>query len=164
MTKKKVVPGNVPQLKKIDSKAEKFLKKWIFFFQNLSPRIRIILPGDKDFNLENLKKVAISLQKSREVEFEGWPESENVAFIILLDLSYPLHPKKIEPEDCYVFCYKDIAFGLTYFEWDGDGETDPFCKTYSLSNYIDIALSWKYISKLVSDKIKDIENSIKELP
>jgi hypothetical protein len=70
-------------------------------------------------------------------------------------------------EDTYVFLYTGFAFGICYFSWDGgheEDETDTDLTTYSLGSYTKSALSYKYIGKIIRDRIKEIESSVYKIP
>ena len=49
------VPQNIPELETIEQTNQKFQDAWVNYLKNLSPRIKIIFPGDKEFNFEKIK-------------------------------------------------------------------------------------------------------------
>lgn len=89
-----------------------------------------------------------------------WPTKENVAFLLSYDSSMPGHPAEFLAKNTYLFCYYNIAFSLHHFEWDGDGEENPFCKSWSLKGYSEHALEWNFIAEIIKDRLEEIEKSV----
>lgn len=151
----------VPKPFQITEVIQKKYDGWIDYFKKLSRRIIVYQPNDELFT----KILAALEKKTREdifersgyegVELIGWPKKESIAFIVSYDSSLPGHEKTYSAEDCRFFCYGDLAFGITYFESD-EGDSSK----YSYSNYSKSALRWKYVAKLVRERIKEFQKQI----
>ena len=166
MKKRTIIP-ECPKPFTITQKAKGNIEKWIQYLKNLSPRIIIKLPYDNDFDLDSYKAKVKSIQEPYFWDNENiidWPEKEQITFLLSYDSSLPGHKKELLIKNTYFFCYYDLAFGLDYFKWDGDIDDEPDCDTFSLRSYPKSALSWKYITKLIKDRIIEIENSVKKAP
>ncbi len=94
------------------------LDSWIIFVQNISSRIRIIDPHDGTFDLDELKKqICEEFFCIDEDKLLGWPEKENIAFLLAINKSHS-EEEVYDYKDFFCFCFKDYAFGLDYFEQD----------------------------------------------
>lgn len=147
----------------------KRLSEWIKYFEGLSDKIKVLKPNDEDFNLElsSLRKATIKLKDLDEGYghvLYGWPKPEEVAFVVKIDSSYPNNLTYLKEDDARIFCFGNIAFGPSYFEWDGDGEDDPDCKTYSIRNYSANALSWTYVTKRIKSYLKELTEIVPRFP
>ena len=153
-----------PRPSPIKQRDQEYLDGWEEYYKTLSPRIRIIKVTQK--YLDSLKEQVLEEDKYIDIDMTlvDWPTADEVAFLIEWDSAYPGKYPILLLENTYLFCFgrKPRAFGVTYFEWDGDMEDDPRCSTYSLSQYPQDALSWKYITKRIREGIEEIENSVPE--
>ncbi|PCI20162.1 hypothetical protein COB64_02525 [Candidatus Wolfebacteria bacterium] len=164
MKKRTIIP-KCPQPFKIPQYAEKNIAKWIHYLKNVSPRIIIKMPYDKDLDLDVLKqKFKEGDYIEEDMKISDWPKKEQLAFLLSFDSSLPGHKRKFLIGNTYFFCYYGIAFGLGYFEWDGDGGENQNCTTYSLQSCPKSALTWEYITKIIIDRITEIENSVEKAP
>lgn len=169
MVKRAIVPP-APKPEEITPSIKNLLEKWIDYFRRLSPRIVIKTPFDEGFDLAELKRLAQSntaewaRDEPESVELDGWPTVDQIAFCVSYDSSKQERNKIFRTQDTYLFCFGDIAFGLGYFEYDEyDDEIEKY--RHHLSGYSKIALSWRYITKLIRDRIKEIETgSLPPLP
>jgi hypothetical protein len=148
----------------IPDKVKKQLEFWIQYFKNLSPRVYIYQPTNRDLQIL-YDRVYEKLKDSTEKPVRDWPKHSAVAFIVAVDLSPvydPAHPR-IELENTYVFCFNDYAFGCDYFELLCYEE--PPCDlvephTFGLQGYSEKALSWNYIAKCIRNKITELQNQV----
>lgn len=165
----------VPQVQNLDGKDYEKLQSWIEYFNNLSKRVTVVTKEEDGsvIALERMLEVARDIAE-KDLDFTHlgetlayWPKTDQVAFVLNLDTSYP-HTQELggnhAPEEMRIFCFGDMAFKPDYFEWDGDGEEDPDCTTYSLRGYPKKVLSWSYITKLLIDQIKELEDRVPEPP
>lgn len=160
---KGIVPKPPTKFLQISQKDKDLLDLWISFFKNLSPRIKIVLSQDQEFDMDYYKK-SIILNIREEIDLLDWPEKEKVAFFLTFDSSFPNQKPKFLLKNSFLFCFKDIAFGFEDFEWDGD-EEDFLNNQYSLRNYPEKCLSWKFINEnRIIKAIKELEDSIKGSP
>ncbi len=151
-----------PQPFVLGEKAKENLKKWINFFNNLSSRIWCRDSFSEEI-LVMLESKAKSISNIDNGKIIDWPKQKDIAFFIYLNSS----PKNdaeslLNTEEIFVFCFNDRAFGLDYFEWDGD-EYNQNCNTFSLSNYSEKALSWNYISEVIKNRLMQIEESVPKI-
>lgn len=168
------IPKNIPELETIGQTNQKFLDAWVNYFKNLSPRIKIIFPGDKNFNFEDIKTKTAAL-KNLDPEDKGkiiWPD-EKLAFMLIFDANVLGDKPEYFVRNTYLFYFGDIAFSLHHFEVDsviideGDAFTATeyeYLGTYSLSSYSEDLLEWKFIATLIKSAIRDIENKVPSPP
>lgn len=158
-----------PNIHSVESKVTERLNDWKNYFEALSPRIKILEQDDGKFK----EKLDLCREKSRELlnlddkdRIIDWPKHEEVAFIIIFDSNVTGGDKPCYlSRNCFVFTINDRAFGLGYFSWNGDGETDPDNHCYSLNDFYGDALSWTYIAtKVIRKRIKKLEESIPPPP
>ncbi len=126
---------SVPRVPKnqivIELKNANRVEEWITYIREMSPRIRVErIIGTKTEFEEKLKawfwelhqRGGIGVEKRHLAEVRDWPEPENIAFAIGIDMS-PLADGKPKPEDTFVFCYYNFALGLDfYFRSDHEGD------------------------------------------
>lgn len=147
----------------IETQDKENLEKWIAYFRGLSPRVVVSLPSDPDFDLNFYYESALSkyddFDKS---EIVDWPELAYVAFVVYFDSAIIGQKPTYLKENCYIFCLKDHAFGLYYFEWvEGSDASNGRKYQYSLNDYTKEALCWKHIAeKCIRDKLIEIESSV----
>lgn len=159
-----------PDIEKINDSSLKNLAAWINYFQEMSDKIKILLPDDEDFsdNLKEMKKLAIQICRvdpELGEKITGWPEINEIAFVICVNSANPSQKKpRYEGKDVRIFCFRDRAFALGYFSWDGDAEDDPSCTTFSLNSFTGNSLSWEYISDRILDQIKKLSQTVPEPP
>lgn len=165
-------PGFVPEPPSaqviISSVDMEKIERWIAFFKGMSERVHIVRPNDDRFDQfysvaeENLRKRKII---ENHCTIVGWPKESEIAFALAIDIAHAgsLVPK-FDIEDSYFFCFGKKAFGVTYFEWDGDGDAGHYPTTYSLKGYSEGALSWEYITKIITDRVKDLEDRVPDPP
>lgn len=149
----------------IEQQDPKRLQDWISFFKNLSPRVRVLEPGNAEFlhfYLSGEEVVRRLKQMQEDYILLNWPKREGIAFIIQYDTSLPKQKPVFEPENAYIFCFGSHVFGLGYFSWDGDAEQGDWATTYSLSDYSESALRWDYIKKIIMDRIAELERQVPE--
>lgn len=167
------IPKNIPELEAIEQTNQKFLDGWVNYFKNLSPRIKIIFPEDEEFDFENIK-VKTALFKGLgddEPEKIIWPKNE-LAFLLLINSNILEGKVSFLIKDIYLFYFGDLAFSLDHFEADfeiidsgSDSEDEyNYLGTYSMSNYVDLDLSWNFISKRIREYIKDLEDNVPPPP
>ncbi len=163
---KKLVPPP-PALEEITEVVQANVTGWIEYFKKLSPRILIKLPArgaliddpGNYFDSDELKKTTIEFKElADDYEITDWPELRSVAFLLSYDSSLPGHKPSYLIKNTYLFCYRDLAFGIDYHEWDGDGEEDPCNTSYSLQGYPREALSWEYIKGLVKKRLIELQS------
>lgn len=141
------------------------LNQWIDYFRNLSPRIRLIFPIDKDFDLEEWEQKAKIFtevtDELNDIVLFDWPRKTQVAFLLGYNSALPGHEDQYLVENGHVFCFGNVAFSLSHF---GRDEED-FGKRYhySLSQYSKDCLEWKFIAKLIKDRLIEIETSVPPL-
>ena len=97
-----------------------------------------------------------------------WPEEE-LSFILIFNSSILEDKKQYFADNLYLFYFGNIAFSLRHFEMDStlvDEENDTFeyHDTYSLSSYSKDLLEWKFIAKLIKNRIKELEEKVPPLP
>lgn len=152
---------NIPKAPKplvINGTAKKRLEEWILYFQNLSPRIKMILKTDPNFNLDIYKEFLLEkLDPEENAEITGWPSEKNVLFVIMINSSLEENNEEYKTNNIFIFCLNNLAFGLDYFESEEDLEIGHFSNDYSLQNFPEDALSWSYISKIIERLILEIE-------
>lgn len=168
MKKKPIVPL-YPKTVVIDQEVQKNFDGWLSYIKNLSPRIKVLLPSDKEFVLETFERCAkIAALRDDDTEenieksiLHGWPEFSSVAFLVTLDSSLPGHRKVFAVENTFLFCFGDIAFGLDYFHiisWEEEEDEWEYADhEYSLEDYPESALSWEYIAKRIKDRLIELE-------
>ncbi|MBP6975033.1 MAG: hypothetical protein KBB54_03795 [Candidatus Pacebacteria bacterium] len=145
------------------------IEGWITFFKTASKRVHIVRPVEERFKAF-LDTAEANLRANKWIEYHvkivDWPKPENIAFVVTIDVAPPGHSGKpvLNIENTYVFCLGKKAFGIRYFEWDGDGEANYDPQTYSLGQYPDDALSWDYVSSLIIDRIRGMEDRVPEPP
>ena len=166
------VPQNIPELETIEQTNQKFLDAWVNYFKNLSPRIRIIFPKDEKFNFEKIKSSAALLKdlKNKDKDKMFWPENE-LAFMLCLDSNILTDKSVYLVKDTYLFYFDDLAFGLDHFDADyeilDEESSEPqysYLGTYSLLNYSKDLLEWRFIAKLIKNKIKELEEMVPPPP
>jgi len=155
-----------PKPRIIESKDLKRLDKWIKYFKDLSPRIKILTYKDRLFKetIDSAKKCA------ERFLFEGgdgyfisdWPEINKISFFITIDSSKPGGDIKNTIPDTYIFCFSNHSFGITYHEYDGDHEVCGDIYSYSLSSYPPSSLEWSYITEIIIDKVQRYSNVVPE--
>ena len=143
------------------------LEAWIEFFRKMSPRISVMLTRDDDFG-GFMERSACALRSRKLInenyEIVDWPKEGEVAFVIRIDSSVPGSAvRTCNADDAYFFCFDDLAFGLLYFEWDGDPGNDNWAETYSLASYSDHAVSWEYIASRIAEKVSELEDRVPPL-
>jgi hypothetical protein len=155
---------------RIEPLVQKNVEGWITYFVNLSPRIKIVRNTDPEFDIEQLHQAVRDLIEhiDENQTIDGFPIKESVAFVLLIDSnkfgSNPIYKGR----DTYLFC-SNVAFSLDHFQQDSElidednGEWEYF-DTFSLSSYSEDCLTWKFIGKLIKDKIKEIEQKIPHPP
>lgn len=160
---KTIIP-ELPSSFVVSEELQMKLEAWIEYFKNLSPRIRIKRPSDNDFNLKTFELMAKDLTEISddftEIKLHGWPELEQVAFVVDYDSSLPGHPKKFSKKDRFIFCYGDVAFGLGYFERSDDEEYQDDYR-FDLNGYVKEALEWNYVAKIIREDLLSIQGEIK---
>ena len=143
--KRKVI-SPPPSLEKVEEENLANIEGWKKYFSGLSDRIVIKAPSAEE--LAEMKKQTIEFMRI-DGELVGWPDREQLVFAVSINSALP----GLKPEylfgDTYLFCYGDIAFSLTHFEWDGEPEEDPVCIDYSLRNYEPELLSWEFMANLI---------------
>lgn len=168
------VPKNIPEPETIEQTNQKFLNDWVNYFKNLSPRIKIIFPKDKEFDFEKIKIKTALLKELEEGEQEKiiWPKNE-IAFLLAIDSNILEEKPSFLVKDVHLFYFGNLAFSLDHFDADcevigseGDflGIEYNYSGTYSISNYGATALSWNYISELIRRYIKELENKVPPPP
>ena len=100
-----------------------------------------------------------------------WPDGKNIAFIVQINSSHGWF-KEFLIEDTYCFCYRNHAFGFTYFELnscfeddDDDDDDDSLTDdgTYSLGGDLISTWIWEDISQRITERVEQI-NKEKEIP
>ena len=168
------VSQNIPELETIEQTNQKFQDAWVNYFKNLSPRIKIMFPGDEKFDFEKIKLNVAKLKRMDEEDIDKiiWPE-EKISFLLSFNSSILEEENNYLIMDTFLFYFGDIAFSLGHFEIDsqiideGGAYTVAQYKyfdTYSLSDYSDDLLEWKFIAKLIKGRIVDLENKVPPLP
>ena len=59
------VSQNIPELETIEQTNQKFQDAWVNYFKNLSPRIKIMFPGDEKFDFEKKELYPSSMTESQ---------------------------------------------------------------------------------------------------
>jgi hypothetical protein len=155
-----------PKPEVVEDKSEERVKGWVDYFKRLSPRLKVIEPTDEEFQWvmdSSLLFAKDRIDRGREEYIADWPKPEEVLFVVVTDSSLVGHEPKFMTEDVRIFCV-NRAFGPDYFYWDGDGEEDPDCRSYSLSSYSEKALSWNYVAKLIKDNLTRISKAVPKVP
>lgn len=159
---KNIIP-ELPEPFVVTEELQQKLEKWVEYFKNISPRIKMWRPSDENFTLEKFEVLTKEIIEScydidhiDQITLKEWPKKENIAFIVGYDSSLPGHSKRFLPKDVRIFCYGDFAFGLGYFERDSDSSDDDF-----ILDYPESALSWNYMAKIIRDEILEIQKQIK---
>ena len=165
MTKKSLIPA-LPVPFVITPQTQKRYDDWINYFKKMSSRINIRNPNDEKLDLTKFEIVAKQFARHdydvENVLLFDWPEKKNIAFVLYYDSALPAATKQeFLDENIFIFCFGDIAFGLSYFEWVDDSENHF---TYGLQNYSLSALSWRYITKIIKDRLIAIEASVPPVP
>lgn len=164
MKRKAIIP-ECPKPFMITQKVKDNIEKWIQYFKKLSSRIIIKLPSDKDFDFDLYKSKTIEINEIPEGgQLLDYPEKKQITFLLVYDSSLPGQKSEFLIKNTYLFCYYGVAFGLNYFEWDGDGEDDQYCDNFSLRSYSERALSWEYIAGLLKNRLIEIESSVEKAP
>ena len=161
--------ANPPAPRTIEDKSLERIDKWIKIFEDLSTRITTKTYKDKTFEEvigiarahadENLPDKGVD-------RITDWPDIDDIVFLVYINSGRLNMPAQFRPEDVYVFCDKDIAFGLTYHEREGlyDEDDRGFSNNYCLGGYDKSALSWKHISDMIAAKVEEYSNKIPDLP
>jgi len=130
------------------------MEEWTEFFRKLSPRVTLLKASEPAFK-PLLAKAEADLRKAKTIESDyvlnGWPDEESMAFVIVVDS---------EP---HFFCFGDVAFTPSHFQWDGDAEADIDANSFSLGSYNPDLLSWKFITKLIVKKVRELENRVPKM-
>lgn len=166
-TKKQAVPPAPPAQIIVEEEDLAQLDVWVNFFQKLSLRVRLIRPGESEFN-GFLERAEGKLREKRVIEpssqLVGWPREEQVAFALLINSARPGAAAPVyADDDIYFFCFGDLAFSPNYFGWDGDAENDNWSNSFSLGRYSEELISWDFIKSRIIDKLKDLEKQIPKL-
>ncbi len=150
-----------PSIKEVvPSKAKENLLGWIKFFKDLSPRIEILIPGDKLFNLEEIEQKTINdFIGNPNANLINWPEKDDVLFILTIDSSFDEKPIFLFP-DTYLFCRRDYCFGLDYFQYYSESNVSD--NDYRIT-YDRDCLVWNFIKNLIVKRLKILEESVPEL-
>ncbi|MEI6775052.1 MAG: hypothetical protein WCL18_10185 [bacterium] len=162
------VPEPPTTLEKIDEIVAIKLQGWFDYLKKLSPRIAILTPTDKDFDLTRYELLAKELceysSDPEDIILENWPSIEKIAFVLFLDSTLPAPRQSTEcrARDCYIFCYENRAFNLGYFEQEGIKTEDKM--SYSLLNWTDDCLTWEHITKTIKYYIEIIQQTISPPP
>lgn len=164
---KKLVPDSPPVQIVVPQDDLKRLDEWLNFFKRLSPRVRLIRPGESDFEgLLGRAERKLREQKDIEPKFKiiGWPQAEEIAFVLLINSSLQPAEQLWEIRGTYLFCFGDRAFSPDHFEWDGDAEEDEGdSESFSLNGYAEDMISWNYITRLVVGKITDLQKQVPKM-
>lgn len=161
MKKRKIIP-KAPKPEEITETVMEDCREWINYLTKLSPRVKIILPNDKNFNLDVFrKKVLGHINSGDDIVLVGWPKKEEVVMLVSINSSLGDNDPLFLLDDSYLFCWYDLAFGLHYFEWDGDD--DPDNENYSLRNFTQSALTWDYITKMIKLKLEELAKATPKL-
>ncbi len=122
---------NVPPLtlvpRVIDEETEKWLKKWIEYIKNVSPRILISSILDEDFK----ERRRLLMESIHLYLCDGDPNdtstitnlNENdILFFLAINLALGAEPQKYAFKDICIFCSKDRAFFTKYEGFDFENE------------------------------------------
>lgn len=158
-----IIPA-IPDDFVLDEKSKELLEGWIEHFQKMSPRIKIVRPHSKEFNLKKYRNNVIEhKQIPKGGVLEAWPLEQQVAFVLMIDSAFPGQDSVYLVKDGYIFCFKDFAFGFDHFEWEGD-EEDPFNPSYSLHMWSEDALCWQWTTEIIKRKLKELAQSVPNIP
>ena len=153
-----------PEKRVIESDDLLKLEKWIEHFRNLSPRIFIETPKDPGFSstIEQSRRLANKhLPDSTIYTITDWPDIDDIAFIVAIDSSKPGHGTRVAlAEDAYIFCFNDHAFGITYHNSESGPEEGDHSYDYSLHFYSAEALSWRYITERITERVEEYSNVV----
>lgn len=169
--KKRMRLSSVPPPFVITPALQKIYDGWIEYFINMSPRIRVCNPNEEGFDFKKFETTAKEFARRdydiEEVLLNDWPEQKDVAFIVCYDSAPPWHPKKeFLDKDIRIFCLDGRAFGIGYFERDGENDEDKYSHyyTYGLQGFPLSSLSWKYVAGLIKSELIAIEAALPPLP
>jgi hypothetical protein len=150
----------------IERKNFQKIEGWKTWFKNLSSRIVLIDPKEVDFDeLEKETKKYLRIMEGHRIT--DWPKQDNVAFIVQYDSARPGEDPEIKLGNAFLFLYNGYAFSLSHFNWDGGPEEEGFdsnSETFSLDDYPDSALSYKFISGVIERTIRSIEKQTEKIP
>lgn len=139
---------------------------WVKRIRDFSPRIQVITREDPHFRPDRWKKLAEDhcfhgLPSNYSTRLYGWPEDVNqIAFLARFDRSPLVYKQYYELGDHKLFCFGNIAFGLTYFERLGPDDLPVGVdEGASIYEYPRRALTWAYIFHLMKNQIKEVEAS-----
>lgn len=173
MVDKKIIP-NVPEPLVLTEKLEQKLQTWITYFKNMSPRIIVMTPSDKNFNLEDYensckKEIGFS-NDPKDIMICSWPQKEQVAFIVCYNSSLPENKPEYLVKNAILFCFYDLAFFLERNGFEQGEKEEIITKNknhivmkYYLSGYPNI-LTWEFNTEILKQRLIDIENSISNVP
>lgn len=163
---------DVPQGETVEEILHIQRQRWENFFTNISSRITV-LPTPTTLTLDKLQeltKKALDIVDDSELDtvlLHGWPQQEDVAFIVKVDMSMPGRAQQFRAEDYSLFLYGangGIAYDLSYFDVDEEYAPIGFDYVYSLHNWEPDTLIWEFRAKLIIDRIKDLQKRVPDLP
>lgn len=102
----------------VSAKERKLLRRWIRFFQKLSPRIKVFTPNEVTFAMfyiEAMRKLNIKWSLKDQNQMPNWIIPERVAFVLGINsaLSHKLRDEPVwSSRKVYIFYFNDIAFNL----------------------------------------------------
>jgi hypothetical protein len=96
-----------------------------------------------------------------ETDVFGWPEEDEVAFLLVIDSRGlgEVKPKYLV-DDSYIFCFGTEAFGALWFEWDEDQGPTP----NSFSRCLASELGWDHVARCIEARIRHIEGRVPPPP
>lgn len=155
-----------PEPEHVIEEARQNTEGWISYFKGLSTRIRVISPSDKEFDLKKWEEYAKILTRTYRdfdhIRLVGWPTKEDTVFLVGIDSSLEKGVATFLINNAFLFCRRDLAFGLDYFE-EEDFDIDDIERTYSLESYPKDALKWDFIKEKIKGELLRIESSVPKI-
>ena len=156
----------IPQptkLRVISNKDLAKLKTWTNNIRRISPRIRLSTPMDKRFegDIEIARKGADNhLPDSTIYSISDWPNILDIAFFVAIDSANPGKKPEYKPDNAFIFCFNDYAFGITYHTGEDDHADGEDTTIFSLQSYPREALIWEYITKIITSRVEELSNFV----
>jgi hypothetical protein len=165
--KKSLVPKPPPEPLVITSEDETKLRDWLKYFRELSKRNRLEVTQPNEYSDFNtwLKEAEIDLRNGMlimsDYVIHDYPTGNEVAFVIRIDDSPPGHrPGKYNWRNTFFFCYGNLAFSLSQFQYDGDDNNSFSLLRFSSRD----CLTWDNAKDIIVRELTGLEHRVPDPP
>lgn len=132
------------------------MRKWMRYFERLSPRIKVFTPHETPFimfYLEAMKEMDIKWSLESQHQMPEWIIPERVAFVLGINSAFS-HKLLDEPVwsigKVFIFYFKDIAFNLRDFR----SATALSNTGKSKSNF-----KWNYVQRYIIEILEMLDET-----